>query len=111
MTTNDDILSRLENLAQPVFHIIIPSTIESKAQLFDVLGEHLKFPNWWGKNWDALDELLNDLSWINEKTVWIEHETFPDIGKSEFANYLEILKDAMTTLREEGEKRLVVSFG
>jgi RNAse (barnase) inhibitor barstar len=107
----ENVILGSENRCETAFHIVIPSTIASKAQLLDVFGEHLKFPDWWGKNWDALDELLNDLSWINEKTVWIEHETFPDIGKSELAIYIQILNDAMTILREEGEKRLVVSFG
>ena len=30
----------------------------SKAELLDGLAEELAFPGWFGRNWDALDELL-----------------------------------------------------
>ena len=100
-----------ENLVQPVFHVFLPGSISTKTQLLEFLGQNLKFFDGWEKNWDSLDDLLDDLNWIDEKTVWIEHETFPNIEKSELAIYLEILSAAMTTLRKEGEKRLIVSFG
>ena len=108
---NADNSSISESLVQPVFHVFVPNTIATKSELLDFLGERLKFFDGWGKNWDALDDLLDDLSWIDKKTVWIEHQTFPKIGKSELGIYLDILKDAMSALREEGEKRLVFSFG
>lgn len=110
MNLRDDFRSS-PALSGSAFHIFVPNTINTKSQLLDFLGEKLKFFDGWGKNWDALDDLLDDLSWIDEKMVWIEHETFPNIEKSELAIYLEILNDAMTTLRKEGEKRLIVSFG
>ena len=103
--------SYLVDLAGPVFHFFVPNTIATKTELLEFLGENLKFFDGWGKNWDALDDLLDDLSWFEEKTVWIAHEKFPDIGKSDLEIYLEILSDAIKTLRETDEKRLIVSFG
>jgi hypothetical protein len=39
------------------------SAVDSKAGLLDVLASGLDFPGWVGRNWDALDDALRDLSW------------------------------------------------
>jgi len=38
--------------------------IEEDRQLFDYLAEALGFPDYFGRNWDAVDECLRDLSWV-----------------------------------------------
>ena len=37
--------------------------IEAKEELFDSLARALDFPQWFGRNWDALEDVLDDLSW------------------------------------------------
>jgi len=37
--------------------------IEDKEALLARLGEALGFPDWFGANWDALEDCLGDLSW------------------------------------------------
>jgi len=37
--------------------------VEAKADLFDSLARALAFPGWFGRNWDALEDVLSDLSW------------------------------------------------
>jgi hypothetical protein len=32
--------------------------------LLDLIGEALTFPAYFGRNWDALDEMLRDLEWL-----------------------------------------------
>src|SRR5262245_49080434 len=39
------------------------SAVESKADLLGALARGLDFPGWVGRNWDALDDALRDLSW------------------------------------------------
>jgi hypothetical protein len=34
-----------------------------KAQVLDALASALAFPDWFGRNWDALEDCLADLSW------------------------------------------------
>jgi hypothetical protein len=37
--------------------------LASKADFLDAAGRALSFPPWAGHNWDAFEELVNDLSW------------------------------------------------
>jgi hypothetical protein len=35
----------------------------TKEALLERIGQSLAFPEWFGKNWDALEDCLTDLSW------------------------------------------------
>lgn len=37
--------------------------IDARADLFEVMARALDFPDWFGSNWDALEDSLSDLSW------------------------------------------------
>ncbi len=37
--------------------------IDAKQGVFDALARALEFPAWFGRNWDALEDCLTDLSW------------------------------------------------
>lgn len=39
--------------------------METKSELFDELSSQLEFPDYFGRNWDAVDECLQDLDWFN----------------------------------------------
>ncbi|MBI5331821.1 MAG: barstar family protein [Betaproteobacteria bacterium] len=38
-------------------------TLADKQALLAAIGEALSFPDYYGANWDALEECLTDLSW------------------------------------------------
>lgn len=40
------------------------SAVQSRAELLDSIGAALEFPDYFGRNWDALDDCLRDLSWL-----------------------------------------------
>jgi hypothetical protein len=37
--------------------------IDARENLFDSMARALGFPDWFGRNWDALEDVLGDLSW------------------------------------------------
>ena len=37
--------------------------VEAGGSLFDGLSQGLELPSWFGRNWDALEDVLADLSW------------------------------------------------
>jgi RNAse (barnase) inhibitor barstar len=37
--------------------------VAGKDELFDRISRALQFPEWFGRNWDALEDCLCDLSW------------------------------------------------
>jgi hypothetical protein len=40
------------------------SGVADDKELLDAVGEALSFPAYFGRNWDALDEMLRDLEWL-----------------------------------------------
>lgn len=73
---------------------IVPNGIKDKMKLFEILAKDLQFPSYFGKNWDALDEVLADFSWIPGYEVKIIHEDYPLEGE-EKKTYLSVLTLAL----------------
>ena len=72
----------------------LPRGLSSKQKLFAVLADKLKFPRYFGWNWDALDECLRDLSWLpSGRRVIVVHESLPffDLGNQRQI-YLDVLR-------------------
>ena len=38
--------------------------VDTKAEFLGAAARALRFPEWAGRNWDAFEELVNDLSWL-----------------------------------------------
>jgi len=39
------------------------ANVHNKQELLDAIARELAFPDWFGSNWDALEDCLTDLSW------------------------------------------------
>jgi hypothetical protein len=74
----------------------VKSGIRSKQKLLAILAEKLRFPGYFGWNWDALEECLGDLSWLPPgERVAIVHEDLPfGAGGDNRGIYLSILAAA-----------------
>jgi len=90
--------------------VVVPVGIADSAVLLRVLAERLRFPDWFGGNWNALSDCLRDLSWIPERTVVLWHEEFPPISPADLELYLELLADSAASWKPSDVHRLEVSF-
>lgn len=89
----------------------IPLEIPDRQTLFNTLAHDLDFPQYFGYNWDALYDLLCDLSWISERRVVIIHEDLSfQLTNKELRTYLELLIDAVKSWGPKENHELAVIF-
>ncbi len=85
--------------------------IASVDELYDALTEALHLPNYFGRNWDALDEVLGDLSWLVPRRILLVHEDLPELPMEQLRVYLDVLRTAVHEwTRRPGAHELVVAF-
>jgi len=89
----------------------VPANVSSKDELLDILASELRFPDYFGHNWDALEECLLDLSWLKAKRIVIQHEAYPiQIGEDNLKIYKSILKRCAIDWEQDEEHELVIIF-
>ena len=92
---------RAESVVHPptgfVLKIIKGRHCKTPANLFAEFAQALRFPDYFGHNWDALEECLADLEWLPAKgyilLITDAEGVLPD-HEEEYETFLEILRDA-----------------
>src|SRR4051812_47503314 len=65
------------------------SNIQNKDSLMSVYAQSLKFPSYFGNNWDALNDMLADLSWLEQfDKIILIHENLPAIDNKQIHTYV-----------------------
>lgn len=96
---------------EDTFALEIPATLSSKDALLTWFAQNLKIPDHFGANWDAFDEALRDLSWIQEPKVVLAHHGVPLAGQGKDRRiYLETLMNAVRDWKSDSSHELIVSF-
>lgn len=82
----------------------VPIKVVSKERLFRKYAQDLKFPGYFGGNWDAFEECLRDLSWLKMPLcVKVWHAGCPFLNQpAELMTYCEILNDLATIPTDHG---------
>jgi hypothetical protein len=89
----------------------VPAEFPDTKALLSWYAEALEFPDYFGMNWDAMDECLGDLSWISERKVVLHHSTVPLYAHpKEQEIYLDVLARAVLDWKPGEEHELVVAF-
>lgn len=67
----------------------------TKDSLFQEFAEVLDFPNYFGANWDAFEECIKDLSWLEESRYLLIITNFSEVlvdNKNDLQIFLGIIK-------------------
>ncbi len=107
-------LQKLAKGAGFAFFHIDGKNIARKEQLMNAAATAMHFPKDFGRNWDALEECLTDLEWVEADgyLIYYDHidgllETHPD----QFETLVEILRDAVSSWKDDGEPMVVLLSG
>jgi RNAse (barnase) inhibitor barstar len=90
--------------------VSIQPSIGSRNELFDAYAANLRFPAYFGRNWDAFIDCLSDLSWIAEAEVTVAHEGLPSLQTKDLRTYLECLLEVLGRLRPSDRPQLRLCF-
>ncbi|MDP2108922.1 MAG: barstar family protein [Rhodocyclaceae bacterium] len=79
--------------------------VSDKAALLQAIGDAMAFPEWYGRNWDALLDCLADLGWQSAKgyVVILEHcDGIHGRAEADFVQTLQVFEAAANEWREQG---------
>lgn len=99
-----DFFTAAEDNNLAVFRVDLGSVREKKGFLAAV-ARALAFPDWFGHNWDALEDCLTDLSWHPADgyvVTFIEYDAFLAAHREDFNVALQIFGAAADYWRREG---------
>jgi len=77
----------------------------TKADALAELGRALRFPEWFGQNWDALSDCLLDMGWqpaVGYVTVLEHCDGLRERATEDFNTLLDIFQTAADDWREQG---------
>ena len=82
------------------FVVRLHGQLRRKRDLLRALASALKFPHYFGHNWDALEECLNDLSWLGKQSgIVLVHKYMPLANERQRSIYIDILRHAQANRR------------
>lgn len=85
------IKSQKDYIAKDEIKLVIDHNLASADQLFDAFRKALQFPDYFGFNWNALVDMMRDLSWLKGKGVSILVTSLAGLNASDIKNLIEIL--------------------
>lgn len=104
--TTDVNIDELSSLCQEYgFHVfyINGMDVKSKAEFLQAAAETMKFPDYFGDNWDAFNDCITDLSWIAADGYILLYTHPNNLANSdplEWSIALDVFQDAIEYWRE-----------
>src|SRR6188768_449424 len=95
------------------FHIE-GKNISRKEQLLNHAATALRLPEDFGHNWDALEECLTDMEWVDADgyLIYYDHiDTLMSAHPDQFETFIEIVRDAVASWKEDGTAMVVLLSG
>ena len=107
------ILAEVEAAGWRGFHLD-GRRVRDKESFLAELARVMEFPDYFGHNWDALDEMLQDLSWTPAKGYLLLYDHVIHFARSRPAEWRmarQILEEAVAFWRAEGTPFVVLLRG
>ena len=107
-------LQKLAKAAGYAFFHIDGKNITRKEQLLNHAATAMHFPSSFGQNWDALEECLTDLEWVDGDGYLIYYDHIDGLlgaHPDQFETLVEILRDAVASWKEDGEAMVALLAG
>ena len=107
-------LQKLAKSAGYAFFHVDGKNITRKEQLLNHAATAMHFPKTFGQNWDALEECLTDLEWVDGDGYVIYYDHIDGLlaaHPDQFETLVEILRDAVESWKEDGEAMIAVLSG
>ena len=79
-----------------------------KKGLLERLARGLRFPEWFGGNWDALEDCLTDLSWLDGDGHILLIEDASGLPADDFGVLLDVLSSSAQYWAESGKSFFAV---
>ncbi|UJW32247.1 barstar family protein [Saccharothrix sp. AJ9571] len=89
-------------------HVLPGPAPVTKAAAMDAIAAALDFPDWFGRNLDALYDCLTDLSWLpagEHVLIWAGSEAFKTADPKAYLAIRGVLSDAQRALTPNGARR------
>jgi RNAse (barnase) inhibitor barstar len=109
----DEIAESAKAAGLSVFRLDLKN-VAGKAGLLSRIAKEFNFPHWFGKNWDALNDCLSDLSWLDGNGWVIILESAKDFAEKEpevFRTAVEVFQAVSDYWREAGKPFWVFVHG
>ena len=106
----DEVLDAAQGSSLKVVHVGLGGA-SGKAALLERIARALEFPQWFGANWDALEDCLTDLSWSKAGGHVLLIEGGGDLPEDERGILADILASAAAYWAERRQPFFAVFVG
>ena len=94
--------------AGDVAYMRVNRKIENISELVTAVCRACRYDGYCGNNWDALLDILRDLSWVREKQSILIHEEDIVLPPSELEAYFFVLEKSVAWWEESGQRAFFV---
>jgi len=86
----DEVLDAVRGSSHRVARIALAG-VGDKTELLVRVARGLEFPDWFGGNWDALEDCLTDLSWLEADGYVLLIDAAGGLGADDFGVFADVL--------------------
>ncbi len=89
-------------------------TVRGKREFLAGLAKAFKFPQYFGRNWDALNDCLTDLSWLDDHgwvVILFNGQDFAANNQDDFNTAIDVLQTATEYWRSHAKPFWVFVYG